>query len=163
MVLNVFILYKQYNMNRSTEINHNVYVDINCIINFSQKIDYKKNNVDSNEIYRQQFLHLFYLDRFDEDVITVKITEIYNMIIYSKRMTREFDQLLSRGNFIFALNSNDANDNKIMNLKLLFSYDTLDVFIPYLHAMIIYDDENWEKLNKILFNSLLKAMNNIIM
>lgn len=150
-------------MNRSIELINSVNNKRNYVIDFSQQIDYKKNNMYSNEMYRQQFLKLFFLNSFDNNVINAKITEIYNIMLNTKRITQEFEQMLNKENVIFSLNSKDEKYNKIMKLKLLFSYDTLDVFIPYLRAMITYDNTKWKETNTILFKSLLKEMNNVIM
>lgn len=150
-------------MDRSIELINSVNNKRNYVIDFSQQIDYKKNNMYSNEMYRQQFLKLFFLNSFDNNVINAKITEIYNIMLNTKRITQEFEQMLNKENVIFSLNSKDEKYNKIMKLKLLFSYDTLDVFIPYLRAMITYDNTKWKETNTILFKSLLKEMNNVIM
>lgn len=133
------------------------------IIDLSKKVDYKKSNLYSNEHYRQQFLQLFYLSDFDNDIINKKIIELYDSIVDTKRITPEFDQLLNKDTLIFGMNSQNQKTNRITKLKFLFSYDTMDLFIPYLHAMMSYDDETWNNTNEVLFKPLRKEMNNLIM
>lgn len=152
----MYIMNNVRNVHTYEQNNKNEY-----IINFRQTFNYKKDKFHSNELYRKQFLQTFFLSDFDNNAINAIIDELYENMIASNRITPEFENILNKENMLLGIDTSNEKQNSILKLKLLFSYDTLDVFVPYVCAMLTYSDAHWNDVNHTLLKSLLLKVNKL--
>lgn len=110
------------------------------IFNVNDKITESDKDFVRDAIYRQDILNIFQLEEFEIDNINDNLKELYKKIEDNK----EIDILLKKFAAIY------LSEDPEFGLLLLFSFDFLHLFHPFISEYLENRDISEEKYNKLI-------------
>jgi len=110
----------------------------------------------NDELYRSQFLQVFKLEKWDDELIERKIERLYNTLSEDKNTNIDLSKILE------SILENDNykslvmlfGDDDLCKFKILFGFD---LFSKFHRCLCLYDREG--RLGNELVNDLVKKMN----
>ena len=110
------------------------------IFNENDKITESDKDFVRDAIYRQDILNIFQLEEFEIDNINDNLKELYGKI----KDNKEIDILLKKFAAIY------LSEDPEFGLLLLFSFDFLHLFHPFISEYLENRDISEEKYNKLI-------------
>ena len=122
----------------------------------------KENYEDSLMLYKIQFLQIFNLEEYNDDLVNKKVYELYEIL----KDNEIIKNLIEKNNIGITdendnddnddnNDNNDNNDNKLIKFMLYFRYDTMYIF----HKIISKILENKDKEEySHLYDNLIKII-----
>ena len=109
-----------------------------------------------DELYKNQFLQVFKLEKWDDEIIEKKIERIYNTLREDKNTKEDLkkilDSILNNENYKCLIMF--FGDDDLCKFKILFGYD---LFSKFHKCLCFYDREG--RFDIKLINDLVKKMN----